>query len=149
MTISITAVTSKTDILKQTIFYILQLCRDHCHGKVLDVHGEPYNCTSALLLTDCSALSSPMYDGPTYPSWLNRLCALPWIDAIACHTDKRLSTAISSRSSSQSAIIDIAVGGTGSRINEGVAYALEGHPYLKNTFSNWPVVTTERSIRLP
>lgn len=33
------SVTSKTDLVKQTTFFVLQLYREHCNGEVLDVHG--------------------------------------------------------------------------------------------------------------
>lgn len=91
---------------------------------------------------------SPVYDGPTYPSWLRQHSTLPWVDAVACRTAEGLTIAVVNRSDKKKAKIEVEIGGTEQKRWKGVAYTVGGHPDVKNTFESQPVGIVESSVQL-
>lgn len=84
-------------------------------------------------------VTSPTYDGPTYPSWLKRHAKLPWVDAIACRRENQLSIIVVNRSEDQKASIDIQVSGLTGQTTQATVYRLGGPANTKNTFEEQPI----------
>lgn len=82
------------------------------------------------------SVTGPDYTGPTYPSWLGRQASLPWVDAIACRHDKRLSLIVVNRSDKLAASVDVNIAPLQLESTTCNTYKLGGHPDSTNTFDN-------------